>query len=68
MSVDSSGNGHRLKQLSLRDRRKAFSGVYNVVKDSDVWEIWRKRLDRLGQNCVHIMQMDLGMDTGLKRK
>ena len=48
-SVDSSGNGHRLKQLAPRYSRAAF-----VVK----------RLDGLGINCAHVMQMNLGMDKG----
>ena len=59
-SVDSSGNGHRLKTIRptnpfwvvLWDQQ--FKRVGNLVK----------RLDRLGINFAHIMQMNLAMDTG----
>ena len=65
MSVDSSGNGHRLnKQFDPRYPTTAFCGgglggqqfksLGNVVK----------RLDRLGIHFADIMQVNLGMDTG----
>ena len=61
--MDSSGNGHRLKQFAQRYPTAALGGgglggqqfksLGNVVK----------RLDRLGINFAHIMQVNLGMDT-----
>ena len=63
-SVDSSGNGHRLKTIrptipeggigggGLWDQQ--FKRLGNLVK----------RLDRLGINFAHIMHMNLVMDTG----
>ena len=62
--MDSSGNGHRLKTIRPTIPHggiwggvvggKQFKSLGNVVK----------RLDRLGINCAHIMQVNLGMDTG----
>ena len=63
--VDSSGNGHRLKHFAPRYPSAALGGggglggqqfksLGNVVK----------RLDRLGIHFAHIIQVNLGMDTG----
>ena len=55
-SVDSSGNRHRLKTIRPRYPKAALGegGLGNVVK----------RQDRLGIHFAHIMQVNLGMDTG----
>ena len=62
-SVDSSGIGHRLKTIRPTIPKggilgflwgQQFKRLGNVVK----------RLDRLGLHFAHIMQMNLGMDTG----
>ena len=64
-SVDSSGNGHRLKTICPTIPHDGiwgggvlggqhFKSLGNMVK----------RLDRLGVNFAHIMQVNLGMDTG----
>ena len=60
-SVDSSGNGHRLKQFAPRYPRAAF-GV--VLWDQQFKRLGNlvKRLDRLGINFAHVMQMNLVMD------
>ena len=62
-SVDSSGNGHRLKQLAPRYPRAALWGFYGINNSKD-WEIVVKRLVGLGINFAHIMQINLGMDKG----
>ena len=62
-SVDSSGNGHRLKQLAPRYPRVALWVVLWDQQFKD-WEIVVKRLVGLGINFAHIMQMNLGMDKG----
>ena len=62
-SVDSSGNGHRLKQLAPRYPRAACGWFYGINNSKD-WEIVVKRLVGLGINFAHIMQMNLGMDKG----
>ena len=61
MSVDSSGNGHRLKQLAPRYPRAAFGWFYGINNSKD-WEIVVERLGGLGINFAHIMQMNLGMN------
>ena len=62
-SVDSSGNGHRLIRPTIPHGRvlgrgdlggQQLKSLGNVVK-------W---LDRLGIHFAHIMQVNLGMDTG----
>ena len=60
MSVDSSGNGHRLKQLAPQ------GGIVGGFMGSTIQktEIVVKRLEGLGINFAHIMQMNLGMDKG----
>ena len=62
-SVDSSGNGLRLKQFAPRYLRAAF---WVVLWDQQFKRLGNvvKRLDRLGINFAHIMQMNLVMDTG----
>ena len=62
--MDSSGNGHRLKTIRPTISHggiwggglggQQFKSLGNVVK----------RLDRLGINVAHIMQVNLGLDTG----
>ena len=61
-SVDSSGNGHRLKQLATRYPRAA---LWVVLWDQQFKrEIVVKQLVGLGINFARIMQMNLGMDKG----
>ena len=62
-SVDSSGNGLRLKQFAPRYPRAAF---WVVLWDQQFKRLGNvvKRLDRLGINFAHIMHMNLVMDTG----
>ena len=75
-SADSSGNGHRLntKRPSIPQgacRVGGWVGGLGVTVWVDLWgqQFKRlgnvvKRLDRLGLTFAHIMQMNLGMDTG----
>ena len=62
-SVDSSGNGHRLKTIRPTIPTAAFSGVLRGQQCKSLGNVV-KRLDRLGINFAHIMQVNLGMDTG----
>ena len=45
-------------------RRHLGGGGGYEVNNSKAWEIVVKRLDRLGINVAHIMQVNMGMDTG----
>ena len=60
MSVDSSGNGHRLKTIRPT---AAFWGVLGGQQFKSLGNVV-KRLDQLGIISAHIMQVHLGMDTG----
>ena len=62
-SVDSSGNGLKLKQFAPRYRRAAF---WVVLWDQQFKRVGNvvKRLDRLGINVAHVMHINLVMDTG----
>ena len=62
-SVDSSGNGHRIKTIRPRYPRAEF---WVVLWDQQFKRLGNlvKRLDRLGINFAHIMRMNLVMDTG----
>ena len=62
-SVDSSGNGVKLKQFAPRYPRAAF---WVVLWDQQFKRVGNvvKRLDRLGINFAHVMHMNLVMDTG----
>ena len=62
MSVDSSGNGIRLKkQFAPRYPTAAFWGVLGGQQFKSLGNVV-KRLDRLGINFAHIIQVNLGMD------
>ena len=43
---------------------EAVKGWFYGINNSKDWEIVVKRLDGLGINFAHIMQMNLGMDKG----
>ena len=59
-SVDSSGNGHRLK--TTRYPKAAFWGVLGGQQFKSLGNVV-KQLNRLGIHFAHIMQVNLGMDT-----
>ena len=61
-SVDSSGNGHRLNTIRHDNIGRHFRGIIGGQQFKRLGNVV-KRLDRLGINCAHIMQMNLGMDT-----
>ena len=61
--VDSSGNGHSLKQFAPRYPTAAFWEVLGGQQFKSHGNVF-KRLDRLGMNVAHIMQVNLGRDTG----
>ena len=63
MSADSTGNGHRLKQFAPRYPMAAFGGGFGGQQFKSLGNVV-KRLDRLGIRFAHIMQVNLGMDTG----
>ena len=52
-SVDSSGNGHRLKQVASRYPTAAFWGVLGGQQFISLGNVV-KRLDRLGINFAHV--------------
>ena len=56
----SSGNGHRLKTIRPT---MAFWGVLGGQQFKSLGNVV-KRLERLGINFAHAMQVNLGMDTG----
>ena len=62
-SVDSSGNGHRLKRFAPRYPTAAFWGVLGGQQFESLRNVV-KWLDRLGINVAHIMQVNLGLGTG----
>ena len=63
-SVDSSGNGHRLNTIRPRYPTAALGGGGLGGPQFKSLENVVKRLDRLGLNFAHIMQVNLAMDTG----
>ncbi len=52
-----------LKQFAPRYPRVACGWFYGINNSKD-WEIVVKRLDGLGINFAHMMQMNLGMAKG----
>ena len=62
-SVDPFGNGHRQKIIRPTIPTAAFWGVLGGQQFKSLGNVV-KRLDRLGINFAHIMQVNLGMDTG----
>ena len=62
-SVDSSGNWHRLKTIRPTIPHGGILGVLGGEQFKSLGNMV-KRLDRLGINFAHIMQVNLGMDTG----
>ena len=63
VNVCVSMNGHRLKTTRPRYPTAAFRGVLGGQQFKSLGNVV-KRLDRLGINGAHIMQVNLGMDTG----
>ena len=61
--MDSSGNGHRLKQFTPRYPTAAVWGVLGGQQFKRLGNVV-KRLDRLGIHFAHTMQVNLGMETG----
>ena len=62
--ADSSGNGHRLKTVRPTIPHGGIGGGGLGGQQFKSLENVVKRLDRLGINFAHIMQVNLGMDTG----
>ena len=65
-SVDASGNGHRLKTIRPTITHGAIGGGRLGGQQFKSLGNLVKRLDRLGTHFEHIMQVNLGMDTGWK--
>ena len=63
-SVDESGNGHMPK--IIRPTIPHDGSILGVLGGQQFKSLGNvvKRLDRLGINFAHIMQVNLGMDTG----
>ena len=49
---------------SPHDTPRRHCGWFYGINNSKDWQILVKRLDGLGINFAHIMQMNLGMDKG----
>ena len=62
-SVDSSGNGHRIKTIRSTILHGGILGGLGGQQFKSLGNVV-KRLDRLGINVAHIMHVNLGMDTG----
>ena len=62
-SVNSSGNGHRLKTIRPTIPHGGMGGGLGGQQFKSLGNVV-KRLDRLGIHFAHIMEMNLGMDTG----
>ena len=62
-SVDSSGNGHRLKTIRPTIPHSGILGGLGGQQFKSLGNVV-KGLDRLGIHFAHITQVNLGMDTG----
>ena len=62
-SEDSNGNGHRLKTVRPTIRHGGIFGGLGGQQFKSLGNVV-KLLDRLGIHFAHIMQVNVGMDTG----
>ena len=62
-SVNSSGNGHRLKTISPSIHQRAFWGGGLGVKNKKVWKIYQT-VGPIGTEFGTRLQIHMGMDIG----